>query len=148
MPKNNANIGNSQSKRSQYSQPDPDQHSYKNLIVWQKGIDFAIDVIDLVDHMETDRKHYRLIEQLEASATSVPMNIAEGKGRFTDKDYGHYLVIARGSLYETMTLLEIFMRKNWISIDQFNAIEKQSIEISKMLTSIHYNLRNQDCPRA
>jgi four helix bundle protein len=143
MQKNNSNTGNSPSKRTQFTQPDPDQHSYKNLIVWQKGIDFAIQVIDLVDDLETDRKHYRLIEQLEASATSVPMNIAEGKGRFTDKDYGHYLVMARGSLYETMTLLEIFMRKNWILKESFAAIEKQSIEISKMLTSIHYNLRNQ-----
>ncbi len=143
MPKSNSNTSNSPSKQTQFTQPDPDQHSYKNLIVWQKGIDFAIQVIDLVDVLETDRKHYRLIEQLEASATSVPMNIAEGKGRFTDKDYGHYLVMARGSLYETMTLLEIFMRKNWISKKSFTAIEKQSIEISKMLTSIHYNLRNQ-----
>jgi four helix bundle protein len=143
MQKNNSNTSNSQSKRTQFTQPDPDQHSYKNLIVWQKGIDFAIQVIDLVDVLETDRKHYRLIEQLEASASSVPMNIAEGKGRFTDKDYGHYLVMARGSLYETMTLLEIFMRKNWILKESFAAIEKQSIEISKMLTSIHYNLRNQ-----
>ena len=143
MPKSNSNTSNSSSKRTQFTQPDPDQHSYKNLIVWQKGIDFAIQVIDLVDDLETDRKHYRLIEQLEASASSVPMNIAEGKGRFTDKDYGHYLVMARGSLYETMTLLEIFMRKNWILKESFAAIEKQSIEISKMLTSIHYNLRNQ-----
>jgi four helix bundle protein len=112
--------------------------------VWQKGIEFAINVIDLVDGMETDRKHYRLIEQLEASTTSIPMNIAEGKGRFTNKDYGHYLVIARGSLYETMTLLEIFMKKNWISKEKFFEIEKQSIEISKMLTSIHYNLRKEE----
>jgi four helix bundle protein len=144
MPKKNSKIGNSNSHRPQYSQSDPNQHSYKNLIVWQKGIEFAINVIDLVDCMETDRKHYRLIEQLEASATSIPMNIAEGKGRFTNKDYGHYLVIARGSLYETMTLLEIFMKKNWISKEKFFEIEKQSIEISKILTSIHFNLRKEE----
>ena len=131
------------SKNNRFTHIDPNQHSYKDLIVWQKGIDFAIYVIDLVDCLETDRKHYRLIQQLEASATSVPMNIAEGKGRFTNKDYSHYLVMARGSLYETMTLLEIFLRKNWISKDQFHDIEKQSIEISKMLTSMHFNLRNE-----
>lgn len=127
--------------KNQYDQKDPDLHSYKNLIVWQKSIDFSINVIDLVESMETDRKHYRLIEQLEASATSVPMNIAEGKGRFTKKDFAHFLMIARGSLYETMTLLEIFMRKEWISKEKFKEIEIQSIEISKMITSIHHNLR-------
>lgn len=118
------------------------QHSYKALIVWQKSIDFAINVIDLLDVIETDRKHFRLIEQLEASATSIPMNIAEGKGRFTKKDYGHYLIIARGSLYETMTLLEIFVRKKWISSDKFLELESQSTEIAKMLTSMHHKLRN------
>ena len=142
MAKNTSSENNSHSSPSQYNHSDPDQHSYKNLIVWQKSIDFAIHVIDMIDNLETDRKHFRLIEQLEASATSVPMNIVEGKGRFTDKDYSHYLVTARGSLYETMTILEIFMRKSWISKENFDSIEKQSIEISKMLTSMHYKMRS------
>jgi len=142
MPENNSKIRPSNSKPVQYNHPDPNQNSYKNLIVWQKSIDFVINVIDLAENLETDRKHYRLIEQLEAAATSVPLNIAEGKGRFTKKDYGHFLIIARGSLFETVTLLEIFKRKNWITEEKFNSIENQSIEISKMLTSMHYNLRN------
>lgn len=143
MPDNKSKLVPSNSKHIKYDQNDPDQHSFKNLIVWQKSIDFAIYVVDLVDTLETDRKHYRLIEQLEAAVTSISMNIAEGKGRFTKKDYAHFLIIARGSLYETMTLLEIFKRKNWITEEKFNFIEKQSIEISKMITSIHYNLRTE-----
>jgi hypothetical protein len=43
-----------------------------------------------------------------------------------------------------MTLLEIFMKKNWISKEKFFEIEKQSIEISKILTSIHFNLRKEE----
>ncbi|MBW6465965.1 MAG: four helix bundle protein [Brevefilum sp.] len=46
---------------------------------------FANHVIDVVDILETTRKHYRLIEQLEAAVTSIPMNIAEGKGRLSHK---------------------------------------------------------------
>ncbi len=142
MKQNNPTIQpTSTNKQVVYSTPDPNQHSYKNLIVWQKSIEFASEVIDLVEDLETDRKHYRLIEQLEAAVTSIPMNIAEGKGRFTKKDYGHFLVIARGSLYETMTLLEIFKKKNWITEETFQSIEDQSIEISKMITSMHHNLR-------
>ena len=49
------------------------QSSYKELVVWQKSMAFANDVIDLVDRLETDRKHYRLIEQLEAAVTSIPI---------------------------------------------------------------------------
>ena len=110
--------------------------SYKDLIVWQKSMLLANDVIDLVDHLETDRKHYRLIEQLEAAVTSIPMNIAEGKGRESKKEYIHFLHISRGSLYETLTLLEIFQMRNWIKTEAFQKLENQSAEIAKMLNGL------------
>jgi four helix bundle protein len=75
--------------------------AYRDLLVWQKSMDFANSVIDLTEELETNRKHYRLVEQIEASAASVPMNIAEGKGRFSRKEFKHFLFITRGSLYET-----------------------------------------------
>jgi len=110
--------------------------SYKDLVVWQKSMLLANDVIDLVDHLETDRKHYRLIEQLEAAVTSIPMNIAEGKGRESKKEYIHFLYISRGSLYETITLLEIFQMQNWIKTEAFQKLENQSAEIAKMLNGL------------
>ena len=55
-----------------------EQSRYKDLLVWQKSLSFADQVFDLIDHLETSRTHYRLIEQLESAVTSVPMNIAEG----------------------------------------------------------------------
>jgi hypothetical protein len=33
--------------------------SYKDLVVWQKSMAFANDIVELIDHLETDRKHYR-----------------------------------------------------------------------------------------
>jgi four helix bundle protein len=53
---------------------------HKDLIVWQKSMVFVNHVTDIVENLDTPRKHYRLIEQLEAAVTSIPMNIAEGKG--------------------------------------------------------------------
>lgn len=64
----------------------PARLSYKDLIVWQKSIAFASNVIDHAENLASNRKHYRLVEQLEAAATSVPMNIAEGKGRYSTKE--------------------------------------------------------------
>lgn len=92
------------------------QFAFKNLEVWQKAVNFAVNVIDTVENLSTDRKHYRLLEQIEASSTSVAMNIAEGKGRFSKKEFTQYLYISRGSLYETITLLEIFHRKNGLPV--------------------------------
>jgi len=118
--------------------------SYKELLVWQKSLTFANDVISLIDNLETDRKHFRLIEQLEAAATSVPMNIAEGKGRESKKEFVHFLYISRGSLYETMTLLEIFQMRGWLNNEAFHNLQQKSNEIAKMLKGlINYISRSQ-----
>ena len=50
--------------------------AFKDLLVWQKAVDFADSVIAMSENLNTDRKHYRLIEQLESCSTSVAMNIA------------------------------------------------------------------------
>lgn len=112
------------------------QTAYKDLQVWQKSMSLVTNVINLIDNLETDRKHYRLFEQLEASATSIPMNIAEGKGRESKKDFIRFLYIARGSIYETLTLLEIFLRLGWISQASFSNLEQDSIEIIRMLKGL------------
>jgi four helix bundle protein len=62
------------------------QTAYKDLQVWQKSMTLAINIINLTENLETNRKHYRLIDQIEASAASIPMNIAEGKGRESKKE--------------------------------------------------------------
>ena len=110
--------------------------TYKNLIVWEKSLEFANAIIDLTEKLDSTRKHFRLLEQLEASSTSVPMNIAEGKGRSSQKEFSHFLMIARGSLYETMTLMEIFKMRNWIKEEDYKKIDNQAIEIAKMLTTL------------
>lgn len=120
------------------------QPSYKDLVVWQKSIEFASSVIDLSEQLETERKHFRLVEQLEAAATSIPMNIAEGKGRFSKKEFSHFLMIARGSLYETMTLLEIFLLRKWISQENFEALQNQADHIAKMLNTLNRTLISQE----
>jgi four helix bundle protein len=52
-------------------------------------------------------------------------------------------MIARGSLYESMTLLEIFKLKNWISEEDFQELNNQALEIARMLTVLHRNLKTE-----
>jgi len=114
---------------------------YENLEVWNKSVDFAVKVINTVENISTDRKHYRLLEQIEASSTSIAMNIAEGKGRYSKKEFKQYLYIARGSLYETMTLLEIFRRMKWISDDKYIELEGMGKEITSMIMGLVKSIR-------
>jgi len=113
-----------------------DQVAYKDLQVWQKSMELANQVIQLIDGLDTPRKHYRLLEQLESAVTSVPMNIAEGKGRESKKEFIHFLYIARGSIYETLTLLEIFQRQGWLDQVRYMRLESSAIEIIKMLKGL------------
>ena len=110
--------------------------SFQNLKVWQKAILFAEKVIRTIDTLQTPRKHYRLIEQLESAATSVAMNIAEGKGRQTTKEFIQFLFIARGSLFEVITLLIIFQRLNWIKNEAVVDFQKMAEEIAKMINAL------------
>ena len=117
--------------------------AYKDLHVWQKSIEFANNIIDLVENLDTKRNHYRLIEQIEAASTSIPMNIAEGKGRYSTKELLHFMIIARGSLYETMTLLEIFKKRQWVSEEKFTSLEKEAIEITKMINAYNKTISSR-----
>ncbi len=109
------------------------EFNFKNLIVWQKAMDLADQCLTITESLNG---HFRLCEQLEACAASVPQNIAEGNGRVSTKEYIHYLYIARGSLYETITLLILFQRRSFINPTQQKAAEDLGLEIVKMLNRL------------
>lgn len=111
-------------------------YSFEDLDVWQKAVEFVNEVISVVDKLNTERKHFRVIEQLESAVTSIAMNIAEGKGRFSKKEFIQFLYIAKGSLFETITLVEIFKKRNWINNAQYNSLRNKGDEIGKMLSSL------------
>ena len=110
--------------------------SFEDLGVWEKAVSFAEIVLDLTEKIDTDRKHYRIIEQVEAASTSIAANIAEGKGRYSKKEFIQFLYIARGSLYETITFLMIFHKKSWINDLQLEQVKDLADEIGKMVSSL------------
>ena len=110
--------------------------AFEKLKVYQRALDFSVKVIDIIDNIDTPRKHFRLIEQLEAACTSVALNISEGKGRFSKKEFKHFLYVSRGSLYETITMLQIFHRKKWLGKDMYQELYSEAEEINKMLSGL------------
>lgn len=109
-----------------------EEFSFKKLIVWQKALIFAEMSLDIADKT---KGHFRLNEQLESSAASVAQNIAEGHGRVSTKENIHYLYIARGSLYEAITILNLYKQKSLISNETLDEMEALGLEIVKMLNS-------------
>ena len=106
---------------------------FKKLIVWQKAMEFVRMVYLLSKDFPADER-YALTDQLRRAAVSIPSNIAEGSGRASSKDYAHFLAIARGSLYETLTQIQIAQDLGYI--DKNGALEELAADVGKMLTSL------------
>lgn len=113
-----------------------EEYNFEKLKVWQKSVEFADNILALLDDFESTRKRYRLFEQMESACTSISMNIAEGKGRYSKKEFIHLLHIARGSLFEVVTLLTIFKKRSWVEEQKYQSLKQLSFEIGKMINSL------------
>ena len=109
--------------------------SYRDLIVWQKAMNLVTLVYKLTNDFPKDEK-FGLTSQIKRCSVSIPSNIAEGYGRNYTKDYSRFLQIARGSLFECQTQLEIGVNLGFTKSEQIEPINQLSIEIEKMLNSL------------
>ena len=108
-------------------------NSYRDLIVWQKAMDLTKQVYRITKHFPQN-EIYGLTSQIRRCAVSIPSNIAEGRGRNSDKEFIRFLHIALGSLYELQTQLELALSFQYLST--INEIDHKSIEIEKMLNAL------------
>ena len=81
-------------------------------------------------------ERYGLCDQLRRSVISIPSNIAEGLGRATNKDKGHFIQIAFGSLMETDCQFEIAKDLNYISSDEYDLMYKKIHTLAKIITGL------------
>ena len=108
--------------------------SYQNLIVWQKAMDLADEIYKLTRLLPKEEL-FSLSDQLRRAAVSIPSNIAEGRGRQTEKEFKQFLSIAKGSVFEAETQLLIGLRQGYYSSAQAENALKLCDEVGKMLTS-------------
>jgi four helix bundle protein len=117
--------------------------AFEELQVYKKSLDFAANVVKTGEEISSSRKHYRIIEQLEAASTSIALNIAEGKGRYSKKEFKQFLYISRGSLYETLALVALFKKLGWLPEEACQNLYTQAEEISKMLSGLIASLTEE-----
>ena len=111
--------------------------NYRELEVWQLSMDFVEAIYKALKAFPPEER-YGLCDQSRRAAISVPSNIAEGFGRDTPKEFSHFLSIARGSLYETMTQLEIARRLGYLASN--SGLYPQARSIGKMLNALKKRL--------
>ena len=108
---------------------------FKDLIVWQRAMDAAVEVYQLVRKLPREET-YALGDQLRRAVVSIPSNIAEGFGRNSKKDYAKFLVMARGSAYETETQLLLCVRVRHLSEKDIQQALSLLREVGRMLNAI------------
>ena len=114
-------------------------NSYRSLIVWQKSMELVKTVYKITNTFPQEEL-FGLTSQIKRSVISIPSNIAEGKGRQTNKEFVQFLYIALGSLYELQTQMELAYELGFI--DKVEDVENLMIEIEKMLNALIKTKRN------
>lgn len=115
-------------------------HRYEDLIAWQKAKLLASEMYRATEVFPRS-EIYGLTSQLRRAAVSVPSNIAEGQGRLTKGEFGHFLGQARGSLFELETQLSIAVDLHYLGEDDFKRLKEQSSEVRKVLNGLIESIR-------
>ena len=117
--------------------------TYRDLEVWQKSMAFVEDIYKAVRTFPREEQ-YGLSDQIRRAAVSIPSNIAEGFGRDSNTEFLRFLSIARGSLYEVSTQLEIAHRIGFLP--SRTGLYPQIVSIGKMLNTLRRRLMDSPKP--
>ena len=107
-------------------------HNFRELNVWQKGIELSKRIYQFTSTFPTEEK-YGLKSQIQRSAIAIPSNIAEGCGRNSPKDTLQFLYIARGSAYELETQIYLSADFEYINEKQQGQLLRNVEELKKLL---------------
>lgn len=110
-------------------------NSYKDLLVWQKGMDLAESVYNISKKIPSNEQ-FGLISQIKRAAVSIPSNIAEGYGRQSSGSYKQFLSVSRGSLLELETQLLLCVRLKYIDSEEIAELFKEIDSLARMLSSL------------
>ncbi len=109
------------------------QFDHEKLNVYQASIKFVTWVTDLISKLEGKAA---VKDQLDRASTSIPLNIAEGNGKFAVRDRCRFLDFARGSALECAACLDVLVAKRLIDIASITSGKQQLVEIVSMLMGL------------
>lgn len=108
----------------------------KENIVKEKSFRFAVRVVRLYQYLCQEKKEFVLSKQLVRSGTSVGAMVREAEHAETKIDFKHKMVIAQKEINETLYWLELLKETEYLTAEQFESINKDAVEIIKLITSI------------
>lgn len=122
-------------------------NSYKELKVYQKSYQIALETYKLTKNFPTEEK-YGLISQLQRAVVSVPANIAEGFGRYSTKEFIQFLRISLGSLNEVRVYYDLAKDLSYIKREDFERLKNELELVSIMLNRLMKSLSDPTKPKS
>ncbi|KPJ66125.1 hypothetical protein AMJ44_08920 [candidate division WOR-1 bacterium DG_54_3] len=114
---------------------------FENLNVYKKAIDFVDNLYSLCDNLKQSSLS-KIADQLRRASLSIPLNIAEGCGRFHNKERKQFYKVSRGSLHECVPLLEMLLRRKQLSKEEFINLYNNADQIGMMLNGLIRSVDN------
>ncbi len=113
---------------------------FESLTIWHQARSFASDVYRIVARFP-DHEKYGLASQMTRAATSVSLNIAEGAGRDTDKEFNRFLGIAIGSLFEVASASFVALDQEYVTAETHQKLYSQAEQVGKSINSFRRTLK-------
>lgn len=113
---------------------------HQKLDAWSKSVDLVVEVYKATDRFPKEEK-YGLTSQIRRAAVSVPANIAEGAGRYSQKEFAHFVSNAQGSASELETELIIAYRLGYLSGALFIRLLIHLERIGRLITGLTKRIR-------
>ena len=113
--------------------------SYKDLVVWQKGIALAKLVYRLTESFPSAEK-FGIVAQMRRAAVSIPSNIAEGQARRTTGEFVQFISHAEGSVAELDTQLILSIELKFCNGTATDSTFALISEIRRMLNALRRKL--------
>ncbi|MGO8987295.1 MAG: four helix bundle protein [bacterium] len=105
---------------------------FQDLVVWQKAKDLVVEIYKLSESGALSRD-FGLRDQIRRSAISIASNLAEGDERETDKESIRFFYIAKGSLAELRTQVQIAHEIGYLKRELYKSLENECIELGRMI---------------
>ena len=116
--------------------------SYRDLLVWQKGI-VLVKKVYLLTKIFPKAEIFGLTSQMRRAAVSIPSNIPEGQARHTRKEFVQFISHSEGSLAELETQVILSVELGYCTLTDTHEITVLTTELSKMLDSLRRKLEVQ-----
>jgi four helix bundle protein len=118
---------------------------HKKLNAWSDAVDLAQQIYRVTERFPSNEQ-FGLTSQIRRAAVSIPSNIAEGTARQTKKEFLNFLHIAKGSLSELDTQLEIARRLEYLDQTRWETLDERLERIDRMLSGLVRSLRSRNNP--